>query len=317
MAYVRLAVSVELALMLAVVGPWSSKGGSADRISNHSNQSNSSHCRSILNSTNQSKSRGKNRTWREEARSSVDDGPGGTRGCAVEKVLPGTSKQVRGFVENVNRISATEVVEHERMNKEGAVIQQEHHKFNYVAEIQETRPGILNMDEYRDGSRGQNGFPGEVSTVGITSLVLIFHPYHINEFEMTCEGTDEWQGHVVWKVRFEQRIDKPARMSTLRVGDANYPILLKGTALIDVENYQIVHLETDILKPVPEVRLMTEHQVLDYGPVRFEQKKLSLWLPLEAEIYLDVNGKRFHHRHVYSDYRVFSVELGQKTAAPR
>lgn len=30
-------------------------------------------------------------------------------------VIPGTSKGVRGFVENVNRISATEVVEHERM----------------------------------------------------------------------------------------------------------------------------------------------------------------------------------------------------------
>jgi hypothetical protein len=55
---------------------------------------------------------------------------------------------------------------------------------------------------------------------------------------------------------------------------------------------------------------MTEHQVLDYGRVQFEQKKLKLWLPLEAEIYLDVNGKRFHDRHTYSDYRVFSVDLG-------
>ena len=74
--------------------------------------------------------------------------------------------------------------------------------------------------------------------------------------------------------------------------------------------YQIVHLETDILKPVPAVRLMTEHQGLDYGSVQFEQKKLKLGLPLEAEIYPDVNGKRFHHRHTYSDYWVFSVDGG-------
>ncbi len=257
---------------------------------------------------------------RAEARSPGDDEPDGTgksNGCVVERVIPGTSKQVRGFVENVNRISATEIVEQERINRYGVVIQKEHHKFNYVAEIAETRPGILNMDEYRDGSRGQNGFPGEVSTVGITSLVLIFHPYHVKEFDMTCEGADEWQGQAVWKVRFEQRMDKPARMSALRVGDANYPILLKGTAWIDAHSFQIVHLETDILKPVPEVRLTTEHQVLDYGPVQFEQKKIKLWLPLEAEIYLDVNGKRFHHRHVYSDYRVFSVDLGQKVGGPK
>jgi hypothetical protein len=32
------------------------------------------------------------------------------------------------------------------------------------------------MDEYRDGSLGQSGFPVELSAVGITSLVLIFHP---------------------------------------------------------------------------------------------------------------------------------------------
>jgi hypothetical protein len=136
----------------------------------------------------------------------------------------GTSKEVRGFVENVNRISATEVLEHERINKDGVVIEQMHHKFNEVAEIQETRPGILNMGEYRDGSPGQSGFSGELSTVGITALVLIFHPYHVKEFEMTCEGTENWQGREAWKARFEQRMDQPARMSALRVGDAIYSI---------------------------------------------------------------------------------------------
>ena len=103
------------------------------------------------------------------------------------------------LIENVNPISATEVLEHERINKDGVVIEQKHHKFNYVAEIQETRPGILNMGEYRDGSPGQSGFPGELSTVGITALVLIFHPYHVKEFEMTCEGTENWQGREAWK----------------------------------------------------------------------------------------------------------------------
>ena len=94
------------------------------------------------------------------------------------------------------------------------------------------------------------------------------------------------------------------------MGDAVYSIFLKGVAWIDQQNHQLDHLVTDILKPVPAVRLTIEHQVLDCGPVQFEQKKLKLWLPREAEIYLDVNGKHFHHRHIYSDYRVFSVDLG-------
>jgi hypothetical protein len=51
--------------------------------------------------------------------------------------------------------------------------------------------------------------------------------------------------------------------------------------------------------------------------VQFEQKKLKLWLQLEAEIYLDVNGRRFHHRHTYGDYRVFSADGGLKPGDPK
>lgn len=304
-------LTIELALLMAIVSPCGSEGGFASLC----------HNRPIPNNQSEFAVAAGTREYPTNAlaTSRPDDDAEGTehkKPCAVEKVIPGASKEVRGFVENVNRISATEVVEHERLNKDGLVIEQRHHKFNYVAEIQETRPGILNMDEYRDGSPGQSGFPGELSTVGITSLVLIFHPYHLKEFTMSCEA-ENWQGRPAWKVLFEQRPDQPARMSALRVGDAIYSIFLKGTAWIDQQNYQIVHLETDILKPVPAVRLTTEHQVLDYGPVQFEQKKLKLWLPLEAEIYLDVNGKRFRHRHTYSDYRVFSVDLGLKQDAPK
>jgi hypothetical protein len=124
-------------------------------------------------------------------------------------------------------------------------------------------------------------------------------------------------GKAVALASFQPRESRRSRMSTLRVGDAMYSNFLKGMAWIDQQNYQIVHLETDILKPVPAVRLMTEHQVLYCGPVQFEQKKLKLWLPLEAEIYLDMNGRHFHHRNTYGDYRVFSADWGLKPGDPR
>lgn len=237
--------------------------------------------------------------------------------CAVENVITATSTQVQGFVENVNRISATEVLEHERLNRNGKVVQHEHRKFNYVVTIEETMPGELNVEEYRDGSSSLAGFPGEIATVGMPSLALIFHPYHVKEFNISCEGMEEWQGRPVWKVRFEQRMDKPATMSVLQVGGMQYAILLKGKAWIDVENYQIVHLETDLMRPIPEVKLSKEHQALDYGPVQFQQKGQRLWLPLEAEIYVDAGGKQFHHRHAFSEYRIFSVDAQDKVGNPK
>jgi hypothetical protein len=310
MAYVRRAVTIELALLMAVMGPQNPEIHLGESVYEHP-----IHDIGIGKGLTAENGGEVVQQAQESAPQSGGDGAGGREKettCVEEKVIRAASKEVREFVENVNRISATEVVEHQRLNNAGTVIERKQHRFNYVADIQETRPGILNLDEYRDGERGRNGFPGDLATVGITSLVLIFHPYHVKEFAMACEGPTEWQGHAAWKVHFEQRMDRPASMSSLRVGEVVYPILLQGTAWIDQRNFQIVHLETDILRPVPAVRLKQGHQVLEYGPVQFEEKKLQLWLPREAEIYLDVNGKRFRHRHVYSDYRVFSVDTTQK-----
>jgi hypothetical protein len=68
---------------------------------------------------------------------------------------------------------------------------------------------------------------------------------------------------------------RAAATATRRVLDASF-LAGSGSTLEHIA----AHLETDILKPVPAVRLMTEYQVLDSGPGQFEQKKLKLWLPL-------------------------------------
>jgi hypothetical protein len=74
-------------------------------------------------------------------------------------------------------------------------------------------------------------------------------------------------------------------MSIIRVGREVFPVLLKGTAWIDKENLQIIHLETDLVEPIPKAKLYLEHQALDYGPVQFEKNGTRMWLPLN-QVYL-------------------------------
>jgi hypothetical protein len=206
---------------------------------------------------------------------------------------------------------------HERLGKDGKAKEHQRKKFNYVAVVEDVRPGSFNLNEYRDGHPGISGFPGDLATLGMPSLALIFHPYHQDEFEMTCEGLSSWHDRPAWQVHFSQRKDRPARMSAIRVGYKTFPVLLMGTAWIDSESFQIVHLETDLLQPIPEVRLLTEHQVLDYGPVHFEGRDLTLWLPKDADILLYSDGQRFHHRHTYTHYQIFSVDYGQTISDPK
>jgi hypothetical protein len=57
--------------------------------------------------------------------------------------------------------------------------------------------------------------------------------------------------------------------------------------------------------------------VVEYGPVRFRDRDVQLWLPQSAEVYSDWRGKRMHRRHSFSDYLLFSVDEKQRIAEPQ
>ena len=106
-------------------------------------------------------------------------------------------------------------------------------------------------------------------------------------------------------------------MSIIRLGREVFPVLLKGTAWIDKENHQIIHLETDLVEPIPKAKLYLEHQALDYGPVQFEKNGTRMWLPQNAEIFINSGNRHFHHRHSYSKYQIFAVDVGQRMGGPK
>jgi hypothetical protein len=236
--------------------------------------------------------------------------------CAVDDVIPRVSANVQEFVDSINRIAAVEWMNFERRNSKGRLEEKAQNKVNYVAVIQPIENGFLSVDEYRNGSPGMSGFPGHIASTGSIALALIFHPTHVNEFSMSCKGLLAWHDVPAYEVTFQQRLDQPNTMSEFRTSRMTFPILLKGTAFVDAETFQIVHLETDLLKPIPEVFLDVEHQAIDYGPVAFEAHHDRLWLPRASDITVHFHNKQFNERHSYTDYRVFTVDTGQKISKP-
>jgi hypothetical protein len=158
-------------------------------------------------------------------------------------------------------------------------------------------------------------FPGHISTTGSVALVLIFHPVHVHEFRMTCKGVTYWHNLPVYEIAFEQRSDVPNTMSEFRVGQVSYDILLRGTAFVDRDSFQILHLDTDMARPIPDV-LDLEHQSVDYGSVTFTTHNDQLWLPQFTTINVRFRNKEFLEQHTYNDYRLFSVDTGQKISEP-
>jgi tetratricopeptide (TPR) repeat protein len=239
--------------------------------------------------------------------------------CALDEVLEKTGKRVLEFVKAVDRFTANEFLKHESINKWGGAGAPETRKFNYVVAIEETRPGILNVEEYRLHGDSPVEFPGGVATLGLPALALIFHPYNAGNFEMTCEGLGRWNGQPVWQVHFRQRADKPNTFREYRVGQNGpaFPVGVRGRAMIAVDTYQILRMETDLVDKIPQIRLVADHMVVEYGPVSFRNRNVQMWLPQTAELYSEWKGHRIHRIHSFSNYLLFSVDEKQQISAPK
>jgi hypothetical protein len=153
-------------------------------------------------------------------------------------------------------------------------------------------------------------------TEGVAAFGLVFHPVHAGNFEFVCEGLGHWHGQPAWQVRFQQRADRPAQIHQWLIRGRTYPSILKGRAWISASSYQVLRVETDLVKPVPEIHLDLQHMTIDYAPVSFAQGKNELWLPSTAETYFHYNGRYFRQQHDFTNFTLFSVETQQKIREP-
>jgi hypothetical protein len=238
--------------------------------------------------------------------------------CSVDEVLQKAEERILEFVRNVDRFTATESLTHQSINKHGQASAPVGRKFDYVVSIHEVRQGHLGVTEYRNGGQALHEFPGGIVTNGLPALVLIFHPYYAPSYEMTCEGLARSNDGVAWQVHFRQRPDKPNELKTYQSGihGASYSVGLKGRAWISADSYQIVRMETDLVMPVPQIKLLAEHTAIEYGAVKFREGDVNLWLPLSAEVYFAWRGQQVHRRHSFDHYMLFTVDDKQRINTP-
>lgn len=237
--------------------------------------------------------------------------------CPYETVMEKSGERMKELVNDVSRIAAIEHLLHQRVDEMGNPATRETRDFNYVASVSEDRPGFLAVDEYRAEHLTRADFPDEIATSGFAALALVFHPGMRDNFEMTCEGLGSWHGQAAWLVHFKQREDRPARLQDYRVGGEVYSLRLKGRAWITADKFQIVRIESELVSPMPKIQLRSEQQVVEYGPIRFEQKNVELWLPKKAEIYLDFRKRRYIRSHSFDHYMLFSVNMEEKRNEPK
>ncbi len=237
--------------------------------------------------------------------------------CPQGKVLHLAGERVKELVDDLAKFDAIEDVYHEDVDQEGIPKKNVTLRFDYVASISEPTPGRFLVDEFRSGRSGTEDFPDQIATRGLPTLAFIFHPDMRDDFDMSCEGLGTWNEKATWLVHFQQRADKPHRIQDYIINGRVYPVSMKGRAWISADTFEIVRLESDLMAPIKEIQLLSQHQAVDYAPVQFPKTKTQLWLPQQAELYFDFRKHRYFRRHSFSHFMLFSVDTEEKRKEPK
>jgi len=239
--------------------------------------------------------------------------------CPLREILDGAADHVREFMKSVDRITATEHLNHQVVNEWGLGTREEKRSFNYVVSISEVSPGYLSVEEYRNGTTDLSVFPDAIATTGLPAAVLVFHPYYRDDYDMRCEGLGQWKDSRAWQIHFSQKPKKPSRLRGYRaaVDGPLTPIAFKGRAWIQENTHQVVRMETDLQSAMPEIKLFAEHMDIEFGPVTFHSQKENMWLPASADIYFDLRGRRIRRRNTFTNYLLFTVNEKQSISAPK
>ena len=243
----------------------------------------------------------------------------GPPGCDLHEVLPYVERRVQEFVQNVQKFTATQEMLFEALNGEGKVLRSERRTYDYTVSIGESSPAMLQVSEYQNSRLSSAAASPQIVTSGLPALLLIFHPLYAGDFTMRCEGSTFVKGQAAWQIRFRQRNDKPSRIRSYAVGTIGhaYPVDLEGRAWFAATTFQIIRLEADLARKIPEIQLTMDRTAAEYGPVHFKSRGIDIWLPQTVELTSERRGKRFHQRITFSDYLLFAIDNRQDISAPK
>ena len=237
-----------------------------------------------------------------------------TVSCPLPQILKEASRHAEEMVDNLQRFSATERIDHLEFGKDGRVRNSQSRVDNYVAQIEQASSGSLRIEEYRSGGSELRQAP--LADVGTAAFALIFHPRHLKNFDFRCEGLAELNGNRTWQVHFEETADPVKAFHAIHIATNTYKLRLKGRAWIAAGNYEVLRLETDLVSPLPEIALGMEHMQIAYAPVEFKKRNLRLWLPENATMYIAYQGHRYERIHNFSQFQLFWIDTEQTVKDP-
>lgn len=244
-----------------------------------------------------------------------------------QKELPAILGKVRERLEAslqaLPNTSSREDITEEKLNGDGYVEGKRVESFSFL--ILARRSGAngedVGLEEYRTSIQGNHVEPQQADnefclTSGFANQWAHFYAGNRSASNFKLVGQQKLNGHTTYVVAFAQRPGWAAVIGRVVSNGLSVVILYQGIAWIDVADYQIIRMRTDLLAPRKDIGLKRQTTEIRYGEVTFPQVSSPLWLPRDVVVTTDALGRIFQNRHHYSDYRLFRSESTIKPIEP-
>ncbi|HEV2425527.1 MAG TPA: hypothetical protein VGZ29_11930 [Terriglobia bacterium] len=236
-------------------------------------------------------------------------------------ILSAVGKNVADSFKNYPNTSSLERVHQEKLGRHGKGKGSLDGKFYYlcVTPQQSWGPGFSELRAPVDRDQGQpSGLKdGFMLTSGFTSASLIFHPAYQAQSEFRYLGRETVDGVDAYVLAFAQLPAKSKLYGTFKDGNNFVTTFTQGLAWINPQTYEILRLRTDLLKPLPDVKLSRQTTDINYGEVHFKGVDGAFWLPHDVTVTVSWDGRNLRNEHQYSGFRVFNVASTEKVSKPK
>jgi hypothetical protein len=243
--------------------------------------------------------------------------PSDAPSCDLDKVLAQAAARATELIDNLQNFTAREQIDFRTFGAGGFgdTRRAASEAFDYTATIAK-RGTTFSVNESRKPSQVAMEFPLASQDIGLPEMALIFFPNLRPDFDMKCEAATNWNGRAAWIVSFRQRKDRPNQTAAFSTNGHSYSAPLRGRAWIAQDTGVVIHMDIALMHDVPAVNIREWYLSIDYAPVRFRSKDVTVWLPQSAQTWAAFDIDHVVVYHNFSNFFLFSVQTDQEVAPP-